>query len=77
MEEKVKKIILGLCTRDSLDNGDRLKEDLSMDSLSMVVLLIRIEDEMAIVLEESDMNPFELKNVGDVVAMVGKYGDRK
>jgi acyl carrier protein len=39
----------------------------------MVTLLMMIEDEFQIVLDESDMNPFDLITVEDVVKLVAKY----
>lgn len=47
--------------------------DLALDSLQMVTLLIMIEDQFGIELDESDMDPFALETVADVVAMVSKY----
>ena len=43
----------------------------------MVTLLIMVEDGFNIVLDESDMNPFDLLTVNDVIALVNKYvGDK-
>ena len=48
-------------------------KDMAMDSLRMVTLLVMIEDEFNIVLDESDMDPFVLDSVSDVVTLVSKY----
>ena len=45
-----------------------------LDSLSMVTLLIEIEEQFGIELDEKDMNPFELTDVQSVIDMVKKYG---
>ena len=55
------------------DNNASLQEDLALDSLAMVMLLIEIEEAFGIELDESDMNPFELNTVQDVIVLVSKY----
>lgn len=62
---------------DDINIDDKLQDDLSLDSLTMVALLVEIEETFNIELEESDMNPFDLNTVEDVVNLVVKYcGDR-
>ena len=39
----------------------------------MVTLLVMIEDTFDIVLDEADMNPFDLLTVSDVVNLIEKY----
>lgn len=55
------------------DSNLLLVEDLGMDSLRMVMLLVTIEDTFEIELDESDMNPFSLITVQNVVNLVMKY----
>ena len=55
------------------DTSMTLAEDLGFDSLKLVMLLVLIEDTFDIELDESDMNPFELLSVEDVVQLVKKY----
>ena len=71
--EKVTEIIKNLCGAKSIEMEDKLVADLAMDSLSMVSLLVELEDGFQITFLESDMNPFELNTVADVVALVTKY----
>ena len=52
-----------------------LQSDLGLDSLQMVTLLMMLEDNFQITLDESDMNPFDLVNVWQVVDLVEKYAD--
>lgn len=52
---------------------DNLQNDLGLDSITMVTLLLEIEEEFRITLDESDMNPFDLITVADVVVLVEKY----
>lgn len=50
-----------------------LQGDLALDSIQMVTLLMMLEENFQILLDESDMNPFDLINVQHVVALVKKY----
>ena len=50
-----------------------MENDLALDSLALVNLLLDIESEFKIELNESDLNPFDLITVGDVVELVRKY----
>lgn len=73
IEERVKGILLELSGKENIDNEAMLQDDLMLDSLSMVTLLIEIEDTFEIQLDESDMNPFDLNMVQDVIDMVSRY----
>lgn len=73
IEEKVKGILCELSGEESVENTSQLQEDLALDSLMMVTMLIEIEDVFGIELNESDMNPFDLITVQDVIDMVAKY----
>lgn len=55
------------------DTAVTLTGNLSMDSLRMVMLLVTLEDTFEIELDESDMNPFSLITVQDVINLVMKY----
>lgn len=50
-----------------------LQSDLGLDSLQMVTLLVMLEESFQITLDESDMNPFDLINVWQVINLVKKY----
>ena len=57
-----------------IDDPDMsLQNNLGLDSLEMVLLLVEIEDSFDIEIKESDMNPFDLKTVSDVVMLVERY----
>lgn len=71
--EKISGILSELSGIKEIKPEDNLKEDLALDSISMVALLIEIEDEFGIQLDESDMNPFDLNTVEDAVKLVKKY----
>ena len=66
-------ILENLCTEKITDTSLQLAGDLALDSLRMVMLLVMIEDVFDIELNESDMNPFELVTVKDVINLVAKY----
>lgn len=77
IKDKVYEIIYEISSKDDVELKHSLREDLGIDSLGMVTLLLSIEDEFDIQLEESDMNPFDLKTVDDVLALAEKYvGDK-
>ena len=74
---KVKKILKRLCTAPKISVKDSLSEDLGIDSLGMVTLILELEEGFGITFGESDMNPFDLKTVGDVVALAKRYTEAK
>ena len=71
--EKIKEILCDLSGMTEILAESHLQDDLGLDSLHMVMLLLDIEDGFGIALDDSDMNPFELKTVSDVEALVLKY----
>ena len=73
IKDQVIEIIEDICTEKVTDTSTQLLGDLSMDSLRMVMLLVMLEDSFDIELDESDMNPFELQTVEDVIELVAKY----
>mgnify|MGYP004597532061 FL=1 len=72
-ENRVKELILKLCGMTCMPDDAVLLSELAFDSLLMVTLLIKIEEEFNIELDEADMDPFELKSVLDVISLVKKY----
>ena len=75
VEEKVKDILFELSGEEATNNSLTLQGDFALDSLLMVTLLVRIEEEFSVELDETDMNPYDLITVQDVVCMVEKYCD--
>ena len=73
IKTKIIEIIEGLCSEKITDTTLQLSGDLAMDSLSMVMLLVMIEEVFEIELDESDMNPFSLLTVSDAINLVVKY----
>ena len=73
IKSQVTEILEDICAIEVTDETATLQNDLQMDSLRMVMLLVMIEDTFEIELDESDMNPFVLLTVEDVVALVNQY----
>ena len=72
-KSRVFEILEELTSMSIQDPNLILIQDLGMDSLRMVMLLVTIEDTFDIELDESDMNPFSLITVQNVVDLVMKY----
>ena len=73
IEKTIKEILTGLCGEEMIDNEAELQTDLALDSLSMMTLLVEIEESFGIELDESDMNPYDMTTVQDVIDMAEKY----
>lgn len=71
--DKISAIVSELSGTENICPEQELQSDLGLDSLQMVTLLIMLEESFQITLAESDMNPFDLINVGHVVSLVEKY----
>lgn len=71
--DKVTVILSQLSGMEAICLEHELQADLGLDSLQMVMLLMMLEEAFGIVLNESDMNPFDLNNVWHVVDLVKKY----
>lgn len=71
--EKVAEILKSMSGENKVSSEDGLENDLALDSLALVNLLLDIESEFKIELNESDLNPFDLITVGDVVELVERY----
>ena len=65
-------IIHSLSAKEHIKIDDNIKE-LNMDSLTMVTLLVELEEKFNIELSESDLNPYELETVQAVCELVNKY----
>ena len=73
VEKQVAEVLEELCLTEIEDTSKTLLGDLAMDSLRMVMLLVTLEDTFEIELDESDMNPFALITVQNVIELVKKY----
>ena len=75
---KVMAILSELSGKETICLDHELQNDLGLGSLQMVTLLMMLEETFQIILDESNMNPFDLINVSNVVDLVKKYieGDK-
>ena len=71
--DKVYVILSELSGTETICLEHELQSNLGLDSLQMVMLLMMLEENFQITLDESDMNPFDLVNVWQVVDLVEKY----
>ena len=71
--DKVCVILSELSGMETICLEHELQSDLGLDSLQMVTLLIMLEENFQITLDESDMNPFDLVTVEQVIKLVEKY----
>ncbi len=72
MFEEVKKILAQKLRRDSetITMNSDIKKDLGADSLDILQLLMRVEDDYGIVIPDQELAGF--KTVADVVAFLDK-----
>ena len=75
LEGKVISLINTLGRFEVREPSNSLEMDLGFDSLGLIILLTMIEETFQIELDESDMNPFELRTVQNVIDLVAKYID--
>ncbi len=76
IKKRVHSILHDMSSKETISDRDNLQE-LGLDSLDMVTLLLEVEDAFGITLDESDMNPYDLQTVEDVIHLVEKYGEAK
>ena len=71
--DKVRVILSDISGMETICLEHELQNDLGLDSIQMITLLMMLEETFQITLEESDMNPFDLLTVSNVVELVEKY----
>lgn len=54
------------------EDGD-LKTEIGLDSLSLVAVIVGLEEKFGIEFNESDLDPGKINRVQDLVELVGKY----
>ena len=73
IKDRVIELLKSMSGLENIGDNDRLQEDIALDSLEMVLLLVELEDALGIELDESDMNPFDLSTVADIVRLAERY----
>ena len=75
--DNTKEIINSILTEkrfsDTITSDMKLSEDLGFDSLSLVELIVDLEDRFDIEIDESDLDPSQLKTVGQIYSLIDKY----
>ena len=71
--DQVSAVLAELSGTESIRLEDELQNDIGLDSFGLVNLLLTLEESFGITLDESDMNPFDLINVQNVVTLVERY----
>lgn len=70
--ERVCNIIHSVIDVGEIDKSNLLKEDLGLDSLTLVEICVRLEDEFSIVFDSDNLSPDEILRVSDLVNLVDK-----
>lgn len=73
LKNQVIELLCELSGKEEVNVSDTLQIDLGFDSLGLVALLLALEDAFGFILDETDMNPFDLSTVQDVVRLTEKY----
>ncbi len=73
IKERVFELLEGLTAVEEISVYDELAGDLGLDSLGLVTLLVAVEDTFQIELDESELDPFALQTVDDIVRLAEKY----
>lgn len=73
MKERIDAILKEKSFLDEIQPEQKLKDDLGMDSLSVVELIVDLEEAFDVEIDESDLNPEELQTVGQIYELVRGY----
>lgn len=74
VKEKLDEIIIEAVFLDGPpDFQAKLKEDLGFDSLSIVELIVKLEEVFCIQFDESDLDPQNIQKVEDVYQLLVRY----
>jgi len=74
--EKVMYCIKEVAVTADIQTDDALV-DLGIDSLSIVEILVILEDKFGVEFDDSQLNPDELTTVKNVIDLVGRHLNRK
>ena len=71
--QKVKEVICDTVGEENVTPDQELKADLGFDSLSLVAVVVGLEEKFGIEFNESDLDPSKIIPVGDLIELVEKY----
>ena len=69
----VEEVIIDAVGGDSVTAEQELKTDIGLDSLSLVAVIVGMEEKFGIEFNESDLDPSKIIRVQDLVELVRKY----
>lgn len=61
------------CSTAGLNEDSLLKEECGLDSLSLVALIVALEERLGICFDESDLDPQQLTTWGDLLVLAVRY----
>lgn len=70
--DKIKEIIREVSGCEELNEKSELKSDAGLDSLSLVSVIVGLEDRFGVTFDDGDLNPAELLTVGDLIRLTEK-----
>lgn len=73
MKIKVNDVLMKLSFLDEIHEQQRLKADLGLDSLSMVELIVELENAFQTEMKMEDLNPANFNTVADIYSLMSKY----
>lgn len=71
--QTVTEVIIETTGGENIVAEQKLKEDIGLDSLSLVAVIVGLEERFEIEFKESDLDPSKLLTVSDLVSLVEKY----
>ena len=71
--QKVKEVICDTIGEENIMPDQELKADFGLDSLSLVAVVVELEEKFGIEFNESDLDPSKIIHVRDLIELVEKY----
>ena len=71
--KRVEEAIIDAVGADGITAEQELKTDIGLDSLSLVAVIVGLEEKFGIEFDESDLDPSKIIRVQDLVELVRKY----
>ena len=71
--QRVAEVIAETVGCEEVSSEQLLKEDIGLDSLSLVSVVVGLEEKFGVEFQESDLDPSEIAQVKDLIKLVEKY----
>lgn len=72
-EEGIKRVLREVTGSETIDSDQELKGDIGLDSLSLVNVIVSLEDLFGIQFDDSDLDPEKITKVKDLEHLVENY----